>query len=91
MRTIEIPPRSFELVLVTFFNPSRIIGPILKTILELPKITNEFEFLKIRIKTKNTWYKHKWMEGEKYISIPSYDLGFSFLSSISLSFDLTFD
>jgi hypothetical protein len=52
MRTIEIPPRSFELVLVTFFNPSRIVGPILETILELPKITNQLEFFKIRIKTK---------------------------------------
>jgi hypothetical protein len=44
MRTIEIPPRSFELVLVTFFNPSRIVRPILETILELPKITNQFQF-----------------------------------------------
>jgi hypothetical protein len=52
MRTIEIPPRSFELVLVTFFNPSRIVGPILETILELPKITNQFEFFKLELKPK---------------------------------------
>jgi hypothetical protein len=52
MRTIEIPPRSFELVLVTFFNPSRIVGPILETILELPKITNQLEFLKLELKPK---------------------------------------